>query len=475
MSFTSRQSASGLRQECLSFPEIFAQSVGNIAPTVMPSVTIALVFASTGKGIWLAFLVATVGLVLVSFNINQFARRSASSGALYAYIARSLGSTVGVISGWALVLAYLFTAMTVSSGFAIYANVVLNEFSLQASPIFLFAICTGIAWYYAYTDIQLSAVLMLILEMTSVSLILILAVIVLFRHGFTIDTSQILLEGVSFEGVRLGLVLAIFSYVGFESATALGDEAKNPLRSIPRTMVWSIVLSGLFFILLSYTMVLGFSGYETPLNKTDVPLKVLANLAGVELLGVAISVGIIFSFFTCVLASINAGGRILFSMARHGIFHSSVGAAHVKNETPHVAVTVSALLVFLVPASISLFGIPTLDIFGYLGSIAAYGFLLVYILISVAAPVYLYRQGRLRPGNVVIAVLAILFMLVPVVGSVYPAPAFPYNVFPYLFLMYLVFGGGCFLIIRLRSPQTVEDMERDIEAEHGRFSGPKVG
>lgn len=475
MAVNSRQSASGLRQECLSFPEVLAQSIATIVPTATPSVNIALVFASAGNGTWLTYVIATIGLVFVSLNINQFARRSASPGALYTYIARGLGPTAGVLSGWAFILAYLCAAMVTLCAFASYANVVLAEFSFHLSPIFLYAVCAGIAWYYSYTDIQLSAVLMLILEIASVSLIFILAVIVLFGRGFTIDTSQILLEGVSSEGVRLGLVLAVFSYIGFESATTLGDEAKHPLRSIPQAVIWSTVLSGLFFILLSYTEVLAFSGYKTPLNKTDAPLSVLANLARVDLLGVAISAAITFSFFAATIASINAAARIFYAMARHGIFHSSVGEAHVKNETPHIAVTLSVLLAFLVPASISLFGIPDLEIYGYLGSIGAYGFLLVYILISVAAPVYLYRKGKLRPGNIVIAVLAVLFMLVPVVGSVYPVPPFPYNVFPYLFLMYLVVGGGWFLMLRLRSPQTIEDMERDLEAGYSRFNDPYVG
>lgn len=85
-----------------------------------------------------------------------------------------------------------------------------------------------------------------------------------------------------------------------------------------------------------------------------------------------------------------------------------------------------------------------------------------------------------RFGHVAIAVIAILFMLIPVVGStgipgstLFPVPAKPYNVFPFLFLMYLVVGGGWFLMLRLHSPEIIEDMERDIEAVHTKFSEMK--
>ena len=460
----------GLRSQCLSFPEILAQSVANVAPTATPTVNLALVFASAGNGTWLTYVIATIGLMFVGMNINQFARRTASPGSLYAYIAKGLGSTMGVLSGWGLVLAYLFTAMAVLCGFANYTNVLLSPTEIQFSPLFLYAICTGIAWYFAYKDIQLSTMLMLAIEGFSVGLILVLAVIILSAKGFAIDMSQLSLQNVKPEGLQLALVLAVFSYVGFESATALGDEAKKPLKFIPRAVVLSTILSGLFFIVLSYTEVLGFSGSTTPLNKSAAPLNELANLAGVGFFGLFITVAAIISFFGCALASINAGARIFFTMARHGIFHASMGKAHNRNGTPHIAVTMSSLFVFLVPASMSLFGLKILDIYGYLGTIATYGFLLAYILISIAAPIYLYRMQALSIFDIAIAAIAIIFMLIPVVGSVYPVPAAPFNVFPYLFLMYLVIGGGWFLMLRLHSPEIIENMEQELEEIHTKFS-----
>ena len=198
----------------------------------------------------------------------------------------------GVVSSWALVLAYAFTAMAMLGSFSLYTNLILSVFSLHIPPIILFAIGASLTWYYAYTDIQLSAVLMMLLEISSVILIMILAVIVLFQHGFTIDTAQISLEGVSADGVRLGLVLAVFGYVGFESSTTLGIEAKNPLKSIPGSMVWSSVLCGLFYMVVAYIQVRAFKGSATALNKVDDPLSVIAHMAGVELLGIAISVAI---------------------------------------------------------------------------------------------------------------------------------------------------------------------------------------
>jgi amino acid transporter len=463
----------GLKSECLPFGEVLAQSVANIAPTATPTVNLALVFASAGVGSWFTYLIATIGLVFVGMNINQFARRSASPGSLYSYIAKGLGSTAGVLSGWTLVLAYILTAMAVTAGFTNYAGELFSALGLNLSPIFLFAICVGISWYAAYKDIQLSVVLMLILEAASVGLILILGFIVLAHKGFAIDTAQLTLQGVSGDGLRLGLVLAVFSYVGFESATALGDEAKNPLRTIPKSVLLSTILAGLFFIVMSYIMVLGFQGNPTPMNESASPLGDLAAQAGVGFFGPVISVCAVVSLFACSLASINAGARIFYSMARHGLFHPSIGQAHTDNRTPHVAVTMTSLITFLIPASMSMFGVKPLDIYAYTGTIATYGFLFAYVMISIAAPVYLHRKGEMRFWDVIISVMAVAFMLIPIVGSVYPAPSSPYNVFPYLFLMYMLVGGIWFLMLRLHSPDIIDDMERDIESVHTRFSEMK--
>jgi len=160
--------SSGLRSECLPFSEVLAQSVANIAPTVTPTLNTALVFANAGVGTCLTFVFATIGLVFVSININQFASRSASPGSLYAYVARGLGATAGVITGWALILAYVFTAMAVASGFVNYVEVLLKPLGIVPSSIFSLAICIGIAWYLAYKDIQLSTAIMLAFEAASV-------------------------------------------------------------------------------------------------------------------------------------------------------------------------------------------------------------------------------------------------------------------------------------------------------------------
>jgi amino acid transporter len=460
----------GLKATCLSFPETLSQSIANISPTLTPVVIVPLVFASAGNGTWLAYLIATIGLMLVGLNINQFAKRSASPGSLYSYIARGLGANPGFMAGWCLIVAYLFTAMAVLAGAVNYAMVLLAMMHITLPPVLLFAVGTAAAWFVAYKDIQLSTRLMLVLEAVSMLLILVLGVIVVWKHGSFIDPSQIKAEGMTFDGLKLGLILAIFSYVGYESSTALGEEAKKPLVYIPRAVLLSALISGLFFMVTSYIAVLGFKGLGTSLAASTAPFNDLADHAGVGFFGVLISVGAVISMFACTLASINAGSRVLFSMSRHGILHPHVGRTHDTNETPHYAVTLGAILVFLLPAVMLYFKLGVLDVFNDLSTIATYGFLLVYIGISVAAPVYLKSIGKLTAGSIALSVVSVLFMLPPLIATVYPAPAPPVNAFPYYFLGYLVVGGIWFAYLRFKSSKVVEEIKSDLEMIHTRFN-----
>ncbi len=474
------QSAPGLKRECLSYAEVIAQSISVIAPSTVPAAVLGLIFASAGHGTWLSFVLGMTGLVFVSFNINQFARRSASPGSLYTYIVKGLGPTAGVLSGWGMLLAYLFTGMSTLCGFAIFGQTLLGHIGIHTHILTLFAVGVGAGCYVAYKDIQLSAKMMLVLEVVSIVSILLLGLIIWAQKGFAIDTAQLTLQGATPGGVTMGIVLVVFGFSGFESSTSLGYEAKNPLRTIPKSVIQSTILAGLFFMVMAYIEVLGFSGASVDLGKTEAPLDFLAHQAGLDFLGVLISLGALLSFFSCTLACINSTARVFFAMAHHGVLHDALGEAHESNQTPHVAIALSALITFLVPASLNVFGVKTFHAQGYFGTICSYGFLLVYILVSIAAPVYLYRLRKLRPMDIVFSVLGVGFMLLPVLGTVgipgsslFPVPEFPNNVFPWLFLLYLAAGFGWYMFQRMRSPKMLRKMKQSIEASHVRYSEPE--
>ena len=150
----------GLRRDQLRFADVVAQAIGTIAPSGTPALVIPAVFAAAGNGTWLAYLFATLALVVLSLNINAFAARSASPGALYSFAGQGLGAFWGTIAGWSLVIAYLFTAGAVVQGAGNYALVFLHsifgEFRDFGAAIVVSLAVIALAWWVAFRSIRLS-------------------------------------------------------------------------------------------------------------------------------------------------------------------------------------------------------------------------------------------------------------------------------------------------------------------------------
>src|SRR6202790_3248768 len=384
----------GLRREVLSPMETLAQSISTIAPTTTPVATIPLVCALAGNGTWLAYVLASLAILLVAACISKFARYSASPGSLYTYTAKIMPPAVAAASAWSLLLAYIATGASVIGGFYHYGNLLLRNASGHGtSAVFLALLVTSISIWIAWRDVKISARVMLWIEAISVSLILIVIILVLTRTGFHLDRDQLHLRGMTGSGLRLGLVLALFSFVGFESATTLGSEARNPLRTIPRAVIQSALLGGAIFILCAYTEVLGLRVAGQNLATNQAPMRVLAGVGGAPILGLLIDIGALVSLFAGTLACITAAARVLLLMSHHGLAHSSLRATHPRFETPGKAILVTSVAAVAPVAVLAMRGASGLDVYGWLGSLATYGFIVTYALVCFALPMYLRQRG----------------------------------------------------------------------------------
>ena len=460
-----------LRSNCLNFKELLAQNIALISPTMTAALIVPLMYGTTGGISWLSYAVGAVLVLFVALSLNQFAKRTTNSGSMYSYAMSGLGFGGGSLCGWCLLWAYLFIGLAGTTGFTIFATKLLEMLHVNIPPVFLFAFCLGSCFYIAYKDIKVSTLVTLGFEAFSIFFIMILALIVLGHHHFAIDTTQFDFKGTSLMTLGLGAVVAIFSLVGFESSTAFGEEAVNPLKTIPRSVIWSLVITAAFFVFITYVEVQGTAGYTTTLDKIDAPLTVLAQMYGVPFLGPITSFGAMVSFFALASSCMNAGARVMYAMGRHDFFPENTSYAHSKHGTPHVALMVMATIMFVV-ASVSYFflvqnGMAVLDEFNFAGTMGAFGFVGAYTCIVLAAPFFLKKRGELKAGHVVLCIVAMVLMLIPIIGSVYPLQPPPVEYFPIAFLAYLWFGVLRVMGMRHQMPDRVDKISAEVRAQHG--------
>jgi len=442
----------GLHTGVLGPLETLAQSVSAMAPSTSPSLTIPLVFALAGNASWFVYLLATAATLLVGFCVSRFARLSASPGSLYTYAADTLPPAFGVVAAWALLLAYIATGASVAGGALYYTGVLSQQFFHCTPPALLtLAVVCGVAGLIAYSDVKLSAELMLWIEVVSVSLILIVLAVLVIRFGFQFDVDQFKLKGVSISALGPALVLSMFSFVGFESATTLGGEAREPIKTIPRAVLQCAILGGVFFMLCSYSEVLGFRGESSQLSNSTSPLHLLAAKAGISPLGIAIDFGAAVSMFACVLACTTAAARVLLRMAHGSLLPTVLEQTSRKHGTPGAAIALSAGMMLAATAALALRGVQGSDMYDWLGSLSVFGFLTAYALVAVALPFARRALGQHSHWVAGLSVVTVVVMILIVIFDLRSATDAIHSRIPWIYLAYIAAGLAWYALRRKKA------------------------
>jgi len=455
-----------LQKRVLSFPEVLAQSVANMAPSAAMALLPFLVFLSAGNATWLSFALSLAVLLIVAYCASVFATRINSAGSFYVWVTRALGPGAGSAAGWGLVLGYLFTGVACVLGFEIYGDNFLSGLGLSSPDNHVVRAVLYIAGgllpaIMAVSDIKISQRLAFILESASVTIIAILCIAVFVHNGGVFDHVQLSLKGGHAGGIVVGMVLAIFAFVGFESAGSLGQEAREPSRSVPKAILLSCGIVGIFYLIVAYAQVYGFGA---KFGDATAPLPQLAGIVGLGWLGHFIAIGITCSMFACSLACLTAGSRMLLSLGHDGLLPKVFTHTSKHTHAPSVAIWTVAVPMTVIPVAYIAAGSVDTVLTGVEGTLATYGFMLAYGLVALAAPIYLVK---LSEGKAIAWILGILgavamafvfyvnWIPTAIPNDIFPALVGSYKWLPYVFIAWTAIGLAWYFIIKLTRPEVV--------------------
>ncbi len=460
-------SGTSLQARVLSFPEVLAQSVANMAPSAAMALLPLLVFYSAGNATWLSFLLSVIVLLVVAYCASLFATRINSAGSFYVWVTRALGPAAGSSAGWGLVLGYLFTGIACVIGFEIYGSNLLQGYGVISAgnhwAHLILYLLGGIApAVMAVSDIKISQRLAFFLEAASVTIILVLCIAVYVHNGGVIDHAQLSLKGGKAGGVVVGMVLAIFAFVGFESAGALGQEAKDPARSVPRAILWSCGIIGVFYLIVCYAQIYGFGA--AAFGTATAPMPQLAGVVGLGWLGHVIAIGITCSMFACTLACLTAGSRMLLSLGHDGLLPKVFTHTTRHTKAPGVAIWAVAVPMTVIPIAYIAAGSVDTVLTGVEGTLATYGFMLAYGLVALAAPIYLFKLNEGKALAWILGILGAVTMLfvfyvnwIPtaIPNDIFPSLVGSFRWLPYVFLAWTAIGLAWYFIVRATRPEVV--------------------
>jgi amino acid transporter len=448
-----------LRRGVLSWFEVLAQSVSNLAPSAVIGLVVGVVAATSGAGSWLTWAIGTVVLVLVAVAISYVGRRFYTTGGLYSLSANTAHPAFGHLVVWGALLSIVVGGPAVTLQFGIFFNQFLNlpAFGVPYDRWSLLIICLAVilaAGWLSWRGIKLSARIMLVIEVFSLVVIGVLMLIVLARHqGTLFQRSQLTLQGLSLHDILLGGVLTVFAFSGFESATVLGQETREPRKAVPLAVIGSVVIAGLFFVFTSYTLYLGFSGSKLSLTTSTSPLSDVSVIAGVSWYRYLVDIGVIVSMFSVIIAIYNSGSRLLLTLARERLAPAPFTRL-TAHRTPGTGILLMGLANLIGLVAVVAGNFNAYDSFGYISSFSGYGSATMYIVFAVGVAFYcLVKLRRRSLSAITVAVVAVLGaagLAYVLYRSFSPFPVFPLSAYAYAYFGVLIVAVVTLIIVALR-------------------------
>jgi len=463
----------GLDRRNLGPMQVFAQSVSGAAPAAAMAVVPAIVAASAGAATIWSVLIATGLALLVAGCIGRFTRRMAAAGSLYSLTAKGLGAGPALLAGAGLLVGYSLLGMASLTGAAMQITALIG-LAPATSPVVaavLVVVLAGLVAACTIRGVRLSAAVVLLVEALSITLMLVVFGVLLVSQGIGVDSRQLVPSGTGVGAVVAGVLPALGAFIGFEAAAAMGVEARRPFRTIPRAVGATAALTGVLVLFAAYTQAAGFAGVPGGLAGQQQPVRALAAAEHLPWLPTLLDAGVATSFLACSVATTTALARLLFSMGREGVLPARLGRAHRRFRTPHVAIAVALPVLAAVPVVLISLGVSPARALVPLLTTAALGYLVAYLLVCLAAPVFLHRIGELTVPSVAATSVIVPVLLVVLVAFVSTAPV---SVAALVTGAVLPLIGARYLWMRARHPERVAAIGLYDETSTADLLGPPL-
>ncbi|TML06021.1 MAG: APC family permease [Actinobacteria bacterium] len=264
-----------LRTHSIGLPQVLFQSITHMAPAAAVAYSIYISVPFSKQALALSVLLALIACFCAATAIGQLAKLEPSAGGLYAYAARSLGPWAGFNVAWLFILFEPLVApfLYLEFGWAM-REVMSNEAGWHyTGQWWIWALLmTVIVFLLTYRDIRISTTAGVILGAFEILVFGGLAVWMIISNIGDLNLAPFNPNHAAghWNGVIRGMVFGILAFIGFEAAAPLGEEARNPRRTVPFAVVGSAVAIGLFYILCSYAWVFG-AGFDNFVNQATGP------------------------------------------------------------------------------------------------------------------------------------------------------------------------------------------------------------
>ena len=444
---TTAQSGTELKAGVISLPGVLMQSVTSIAPAIAGLFTVPFIVSNAGVGAPLAYLGAFIIALFLGYVLAQFSRHLSSSGSYYTFVSRSLGGRPGFLVAWVYLLFYPVVIAQVGSFMGSTLQSTLKaEYGITFEwwwfMIFLIALVAWTAW----RGVELSVNLIIVLGIIEGVIVLALGLWGFASPGpggVNLDWLSTAGHSGNLHGLFLGVVFAIFAITGWDAAAPLAEESRDPKRNIPRAVLGSIVILGIFLVLVSWGQITGWG--TARLGSFAGSAELPAFVLGKQYWGdgwLVVLFALFNSAIAVAIACTNASTRFLYGMGRAKALPAALTRIHPKYETPSNAIIVQTVINIALGLVLPL-AIGVANVYNVTGTWFTFALAFVYIMANIGLFVFYRREHADEFSwlkHLIIPAVGSVGLAVVVYYSVNPLPAWPVSLAPFIVLGWLVLG-----------------------------------
>lgn len=338
-----------------------------------------------------SYIAAAVAMIFTALSYGAMVRKYPVAGSAYTYTQQSFGGAVGFLTGWAMLLDYLFIPMI---NFMVIGTYMQTRFPDIPWQVFMLIALVGV---FALNALGIKLINRVNVVIIGISIVMVVMFVVLSLQSMnSAEGAASAIEPFMGElgPVFAGAGILALSFLGFDAISTLSEEAKNARRDIPRAIVLATVFGGLIFIIVSWAGAMAYSPDWSTMSEAELDsagVGAMLAVGGETFANFGVAVYVAGAFGSGLTGSTSVS-RILYSMGRDGALPKPFARIWTRYGTPIVAagvVSAFALLGLVIP----LLTVSTMISFG---ALAAFSLVNLSVIRTYLFP----KGGRKTPATI---------------------------------------------------------------------------
>lgn len=353
-----------------------------------------------GNSLWLSFAISALIAIFTGLSYAELSSMYTKASAEYEYTAHAFGKRLAFIIGWLIVLSGVIGASTVALGFGGYFKALFNIPIITSA--FVLIIALSVLLFRGIKESAWFAIIATLIETAGLLIIIFIGVPYIGK----VDYFEM---PMGMAGVFQASALVFFAYTGFESIVKLSEETKSPSETIPKGLIYAILISVFLYILVAISAV-SVVGWEK-LSVSDAPLADIAFSAFGSNAFVLLTIIALFSTANTVLLMMLGSSRIMYGMADSRHLPNILSMVHFSRRTPWTAIIMTSVLsvLFIFAGDIT-----------FVANVSNFTLFVTFFVINASMIVLRYKEPEVkRPFRVpftigkfpIIALLGMLFSI----------------------------------------------------------------